>query len=163
MMMCLFGGGQGPSGGTLRGTGVGCQALQHGARVVSWPPFVSYLAGYHLVLVPLSLLYSWRHQQFAPTAVPLQESPPRSLPWCSDGAGEEQPLGNEGVYCCLQLIRKMNESSYLLLAGCDSGFYHDCFCGVAGWSSALGAPGDTFVAVIQVLGPSKLPLGLFAR
>lgn len=31
--------------GTLHGTGVGCHALQHGARVVSWPPLLPYLQG----------------------------------------------------------------------------------------------------------------------
>lgn len=144
--------------GTLRGTGVGCHTLQHGARVVSFHTCrVSFGPG-------TPLLYPWRRQQFASTCSAVQESPPRSLPRCTSGAGEEQPLGNEGVYCCPQRILKscpqINESSSP--DGCDSGFYPDSFCEVAGWSSALGAPGDTFGAVTQVQGPSKLALGWFA-
>lgn len=130
MEVCLFGGAQGPSGELFMGQGWAVKPFSMELELCFIPE------GYHLVLASFSLLYSWRHQQFAPTAVPVWESPPRSLPWCSDGAGAEQTLGNEGVYCYLQLILKscpqVNESSYLLLAGCDSGFYHDCFCEVAG-------------------------------
>lgn len=45
--------------------------------------------------------------------------------------------------------------------GCGSGFYPDCFCEAAGWSSALGSPGDTSRAVAQGQCPSKLALGWF--